>query len=39
MPLYLFAANKNGIEGFSPDDNIEEIVKKYELVFVLYGDI
>lgn len=39
VPLYLFAANKNGIEGFSPDDNIEEIVKKYELVFVLYGDI
>ena len=39
VPLYLFAANKNGIESFSPDDNIEELVRKYELVFVLYGDI
>jgi hypothetical protein len=39
IPLYLFAANKNGIESFSPDDTIEKLVKKYELAFVIYADI
>jgi hypothetical protein len=39
IPLYIFAANKNSIESFSADDNIDDIVKKYELAFVLYADV
>lgn len=39
VPLYLFAANKNSTQGFSSDEEIEEILKKYDLAFVLYADI
>jgi hypothetical protein len=39
VPLYVFAANESGIESFSFDDNIDQIVEKYQLVFVLYADV
>ena len=39
VPLYLFAANEGGITGFSANDNIDDIIEKYQIVFVLYASI
>lgn len=37
QPIYVFAANKSGIEGFSSNSvDVEELIDKYEFVMVLY---
>lgn len=38
VPFYLFAANLNGIDGFSPDRPVEELTGKYALAVVVYAE-
>jgi hypothetical protein len=38
VPFYLFAANLNGIESFSPDRSVEELTGKYALAVVFFAE-
>jgi hypothetical protein len=39
VPFYLFTANLNGIEGFSPDRPVEELTGKYALAVVFFVEL
>ncbi len=40
QPIYVYAANRSGVEGFSSDSvDVEELAGKYDFVMVLYVSI
>ncbi len=39
IPLFAFVANKNNIMGFGPDEPLQDIIAKYELVAIAFAEL